>query len=346
MSAIIGTRPELLSSLLSKVSPVLISRFGDREESVRLEVWAAFSLLVKQTGVYGGSAAQMEVENSPYATLKSQVPSVAKVLLKQLKPKSSTAVLQSGFSVLQTLLQVIPGSLASYSDSVFSISSAVLSSSSNTSTAALHVAVLSLLVSFFSTHPVSSYQSSLPKITPQLQQAASQRHPRITTEALRAFSALLAASKPVTTDEWAGPLYSEVVVRLKNNETDVEVRQRAEDVVADLWIYAPGVIKTKGGAEWEALMKAGRTEGAVQTIGRVADSEVEMEESWTSTCTEWTMALLKKPGKAGKSNVFSCLESLLKKWVQLRSIITTTSLTAHSDPHSQVSKRCSQQYSQ
>ncbi|KIO24797.1 hypothetical protein M407DRAFT_244321 [Tulasnella calospora MUT 4182] len=314
LTAIIGTRPELLSSLLSKVAPVLISRFGDREESVRLEVWAAFSLLVKQTGVYSGSGVQMEVENSPYATLKSQVPAVAKALLKQLKPKSSTAVLQGGFSLLQTLLQVIPGCLAGYSDSVFSISAAVLSSSSNTSTAALHVTVLSFLVSYFSTHPVSSYQSSLPKITPKLQQAASQRHPRITTEALRAFSALLAASNPVTSDEWAGPLYNEVVARLKNNETDVEVRQRAEDVVADLWICAPDVIKTKGGAEWEALMKAGRTEGAVQTIGRVADSDVEMEESWTSTCTEWTMGLLKKPGKAGKSNTFSCLEVLLKKY--------------------------------
>lgn len=38
LAGIISTRPELLGSIYKDVSPVLISRFGDREETVRLEV--------------------------------------------------------------------------------------------------------------------------------------------------------------------------------------------------------------------------------------------------------------------------------------------------------------------
>ena len=39
LAALIDTRPEMLSSLYKDVSPVLIQRFGDREETVRLEIW-------------------------------------------------------------------------------------------------------------------------------------------------------------------------------------------------------------------------------------------------------------------------------------------------------------------
>ncbi len=54
LAAIIETRPELLSILYKEVSPVLISRFGDREETVKLEVWSTYSSLLNQTRVYGG----------------------------------------------------------------------------------------------------------------------------------------------------------------------------------------------------------------------------------------------------------------------------------------------------
>src|SRR6266436_8384991 len=54
LSSIIATRPELLVTLYREVSPVLISRFGDREETVRLEVWATYVALLNQTSLYGG----------------------------------------------------------------------------------------------------------------------------------------------------------------------------------------------------------------------------------------------------------------------------------------------------
>ena len=50
LSAIIQARPDLLSDLYEKVSPVLISRFKEREQSVRLDVFATYSCLLKQTG--------------------------------------------------------------------------------------------------------------------------------------------------------------------------------------------------------------------------------------------------------------------------------------------------------
>ena len=62
LAAIIGTRPELLVPLYKEVSPVLISRFGDREETVRLEVWSTYGVFLTQTRVYGGVPQNKDTE--------------------------------------------------------------------------------------------------------------------------------------------------------------------------------------------------------------------------------------------------------------------------------------------
>lgn len=49
LSALIGTRNELLVDLYKIAAPTLVNRFSEREESVRLEVLAAFGALLKQT---------------------------------------------------------------------------------------------------------------------------------------------------------------------------------------------------------------------------------------------------------------------------------------------------------
>ncbi len=47
--AIVGTRNELLLDFYKTVAPVLTARFNEREESVQIEVLAAFEVLLKQT---------------------------------------------------------------------------------------------------------------------------------------------------------------------------------------------------------------------------------------------------------------------------------------------------------
>ncbi|KAG8864313.1 hypothetical protein FRB96_006134 [Tulasnella sp. 330] len=324
--AIINTRPELLTSLYLNVSPVIISRFGDREESVKLELWSTYSHLIKQTGVYGDAPQAksteggkrkrgegMEVEDTPYTLLKSQVQALSKALLKQLQPKSSAAVLQAGMDLLQSLLVVLPGSLAPQAQSISSITASILGSSSSSTTSSLHATVLSFLSLFFSTHAIAAYKSAIPALTPKMLSASSQRHPRIASEAFRAFSALLIASKPVQAAEWVNKLYDEVVARLRSGDTDAEVRMRAEDVVIELWLNATDIMRTKGGHEWDALLKGGRLEGAVRVVEKVA-GDVSMDGAWVGSSTEWIFGVLQRPAKAGKSSAFGCLEVLLQQY--------------------------------
>lgn len=51
LSACIATRSDHLAAFYRNISPALISRFGEREETVKVEVWATYTILLAQTKV-------------------------------------------------------------------------------------------------------------------------------------------------------------------------------------------------------------------------------------------------------------------------------------------------------
>jgi cullin-associated NEDD8-dissociated protein 1 len=330
LSSIIATRPELLVPLYREVSPILISRFGDREETVRLEIWATYVTLLTQTRLYGGGQQTRDsvgvkrkrtpdgsdAEETAYALLQTQVPALAKALLNQLKsPRTPPATLQAGFGLLYTLLQVLPGSLSSQAGLIASISKAILSQPPSTSSSTLHISCLQFSSSFFSTHPPPTFSNSLPVLTPVLLKTLGERHPRVASEAFKAFSSLLGALKPVRGQDWIEAVYEEAVTRLANHATDAEVRACAEDIVGDLWLCAPDTVLAKGGQEWEYVCRtSGRTDGAVKVVSRVG-READVTEKWINGCVEWATKLLTKSGRTGKADVFECLTVLLSRSV-------------------------------
>jgi cullin-associated NEDD8-dissociated protein 1 len=332
LSSIIATRPELLVTLYKEVSPVLISRFGDREETVRLEVWATYVTLLTQTRLYGGGAQTRDSvgvkrkripdgsdpEETTYSLLQAQIPALAKALLNQLKsPRSSTATLQAGFGLLHTLLQVLPGSLSSQTSLIASISKSILSQPPSTSGSTLHITCLQFTSTFFSTHPPPTFLNSLPVLTPVLLKTLGEKHPRVASEAFKAFSSLLGALKPVRGQDWTESVYNEAIARLSNHATDAEVRLCAKDIIGDLWLYAPDTVLAKSGQEWEYVRRTtGRTDGAVKVVTRVA-READVTAQWVDSCIEWATKLLTKNGRTGNAEVFECLTVLLSRSVPI-----------------------------
>lgn len=341
LAGLIETRPEMLTSLYKDVSPVLIQRFGDREQTVRLEVWATYGSLLAQTKVYGGipqsptfvdspgvggkrkrspsGADGMDIEapESPALLLRSQVPSLSKALLGQLRStKTPPAVLQAAFTLLKQLIDVLPGSLAAHSLPIASAAQAVLKQSPTTSSIVLHTTCLSFLTAFFSSHSPSAL-SNTPDLTTPLLKELQERHPRLVAETFRTFSALLNMLRPIqgTSQQWVEAVYDSAVKRLRSADTDAEVRARAEICMGDLWVCATDVVRTKDGREWDAMCRTtGRTEGAVQVVMRVAN-EVDVGDAWVNGSIEWVLGVLRRAGKAGKSDAFTCLEVLLKRFV-------------------------------
>jgi cullin-associated NEDD8-dissociated protein 1 len=344
LAAVIHTRPDLLSSLLRDISPVLISRFGDREQTVKLEVWATYSTLLSQISTYGGPLTkaeetpvggkrkreeEMDIEESPHALLRAQVPGLSKALLAQIRsPKTATATLQSGFELLKSLLSVAPGSLTNQTPQIFGILKATLSQPSSTATSGLHTTCLTFLSSYFSTHSPPAFANSLSGITPTLLKTCQERHPRVSSESFRAFSSLLKALKPVKGGDWVDSLYDLSVRRLGGSDTDTDVRSSAEQCIGTLWVCATEVMQRKDKKEWVAICRTtGRTEGAVEVVSMVA-REVHIDDNWVNGCVSWVMVLLQKSGRSGKTDIFTCLDLLLRRSVHLHCFCILTPHTA------------------
>ncbi|KAF8737377.1 hypothetical protein AX14_012971 [Amanita brunnescens Koide BX004] len=329
IAALIGTRPELLSTIYKDVSPVLISRFGDREETVRLEVWATYVILLDQTAVYGGTPQNnsvlrgkrkrgteetMDVEGSPYTMLNAQAPALSKALLNQLKASKSPATLQAGFSLLQTLLSVLPGALSTQVSATLTITKNILSQPPTTSTSALYLTCLSFLILFFSSHPPSTFSDSLPTMTEVLLKSVGEKHPRVVSESFRVFSSLLNALKPMQNTDWAEKLYEAAFTRLSLYDTDPEVRAAAEDCIGDLWVCANHMMAVGKGKEWEFICRlTGQTEGPVKIVTKVA-REVQMGDVWVNEGMKWLLELTKRGSRSGKGDVFAGLEVLIKSY--------------------------------
>ncbi|KAH9982078.1 TIP120-domain-containing protein [Lactifluus volemus] len=337
LASIIATRPELLVPLFKEVSPVLISRFGDREQTVRLEVWATYTTLLTQTRLYGGGPQSKDSiglkrkrtpdgtnsEETAYSLLQSQVPALAKTLLNQLRsPRTSTATLQAGFGLLHTLLQVLPGSLSNQTGLIVSISKTILSQPPSTSSSTLHISCLQFNSSFFAVHPPPTFVNSLPMLTPILLKTLGEKHPA---------------------QDWAESVYQEAMGRLANHATDGDVRSSAEEVIGDLWLYAPDIVHSKSGQEWDYVCRnTGRTDTSVRVVTRVA-READVTGEWVNGCVEWATKLLTKSGRSGKAEVFECLSVLLSRYdnnvpanllhiliPQLKSYVSTSDISLQS----------------
>lgn len=147
LTACIATRPDLLASFYTSVSPALVARFGDREETVRVEVWATYTALLRQTkavtaaatrspgagagagGLAGGQSprshlkrkrsdsnaptatatggASMDVDASPLSQLHAQAPQVVRAIVRQLGLAKAVPTKQAGFTLLHHLVAVV-----------------------------------------------------------------------------------------------------------------------------------------------------------------------------------------------------------------------------------------------
>jgi cullin-associated NEDD8-dissociated protein 1 len=84
-------------------------------------------------------------------------------------------------------------------------------------------------------------------------------------------------------------------------------------------------MQTKDKKEWAVICRTtGRTEGAVEVVSMVA-REVHIDDKWVNDCVAWVMVLLQKSGRNGKTDVFTCLDLLLRRSVYPRHHVILTS---------------------
>ncbi|KAI9236724.1 MAG: putative tip120 [Podila humilis] len=228
LSAIIGTRQDLLGQLYATIAPSLIARFKEREETVRVEILQTFITLLRQTNTYGGAEYEMEAtlenstkkrkgsrpgtpietDQSPKALLRAQVPRLTKNLAKQMLSKSMQTR-QSGFVLLKELVTVLKGGLeTSFMLFVPSVEQS-LSTASHTdhhhlgTNSNLKIEALGFLRSLFRTHSPEVFQKQLDHLCPPVISAIQDKFYKISSEALVCCMELIKVVRHMSFDDEA-----------------------------------------------------------------------------------------------------------------------------------------------
>ncbi|NXL85292.1 CAND1 protein, partial [Alectura lathami] len=240
LEAVVSSRHDLLQDFYKTLSPVLISRFKEREENVKADIFSAYISLLKQTlptqswlHASDGSGK----EDVPLAMLRNQVPNIVKALHKQLKEKSIKSR-QGCFSLLTELANVLPGCLADHIPVL--VPGIVFSLADKSSSSNMRIDALSFLHVLLCNHQPEVFHPHIKSLLPPVVACVGDPFYKITSEALLVTQQLVKVIRPLDTPcafdakPYVKDLFASTLKRLKAADIDQEVKERAISCMAQL----------------------------------------------------------------------------------------------------------------
>ncbi|NWQ60243.1 CAND1 protein, partial [Neopipo cinnamomea] len=233
LEAIVSSRHDLLQDFYTTLSPALISRFKEREENVKADIFSAYISLLKQTLPTQSWLHASDTSGKgdvPLTMLRNQVPNTVKALHKQLKEKSIKSR-QGCFSLLTELANVLPGCLADHIPAL--IPGIVFSLADKSSSSNMRIDTLSFLQVLLCNHQPEVFHPHIKSLLPPVVTCIGDPFYKITSEALLVTQQLVKVIRPLdkscTFDAkpYVKDLFSGTLKRLKAADIDQEVKERA-----------------------------------------------------------------------------------------------------------------------
>ena len=238
LGAVIRTRPEMLNSLYDKVLPQLMSRFREREEIVKMEVFSALKDLLRQSqGRSNDVGDAMEEDSSESGTGASHaiskmldVDKVMKAMQKQLKDKSFKTK-ERCLELLRELILVLDGGLGAFLPTLITDLQKCVDKSAKTS---LKVEALTFLCLLIEKHPSGDLRQHVKVLGPSVLVCVSDSNYKISAVALRVCGRLCMATfdggrllQKAGADSLVGDMYNSTFGRLSSQDQDLEVKEAA-----------------------------------------------------------------------------------------------------------------------
>lgn len=345
LSAVIMSRPEMITVLYAKACPKLIERFREREENVKIDIFNAFNDLLRQTGnVTKGSDS-----SSPLHMLEQEVHKLVKSLNKQLREKAVKTKV-GAFSVLKELVTVLPNCLADHMGTLVPGIEKALNDKSSNSNLKIEALVFTRLV--MASHSPSVFHPHVKALLEPVLIAVNERYYKVTAEALRVCGELVKVVRPSITlassfdfKPYVQPIYGCILKRLTAQDQDQEVKECA--------IYCMGLViailgdhlKRELGTCLPVLLERLRNEitrlTAVKAFATIAESSLQIDLSCVleQVIIELT-TFLRKANRALRQASLYTLNALLAAYSEkiskssLESIVTElSSLISDADLH-------------
>ncbi|RLO07596.1 hypothetical protein DYB28_000406 [Aphanomyces astaci] len=297
VSAIIGTRRELLELIYNQYSETLINRFKEREESVRIDVFGVVSDLLRATVLLHppSPAADAKAATRPVFArqrscvdqLHSRVGTIIAAANKQLGPKTSVATRCAVLGMLRELAKVEEGQLGPYLDVLVpNVLKALQDRNSS-----LKLDAILFLRLLLSTHDAALFQKHLSAIVPLAVENAKDDWYKIVAKALQLVAAIVqvlrpspgTTSLPPSLVSFVQPLYTAVLPRLQAYDIDQEIKDNAIAsmglIVASLGDHLTSALPVVLPLIQERVQNEITRIAAIKALGIIARSPLQLDLS-------------------------------------------------------------------
>lgn len=234
LEAVISTRRELIEEFYRTLSPALISRFKEREENVKSDIFHAYVALLKATRPneteISSDPDSMDQVPTQISLLQDQIPTIVKAVQPLMREKSAKTR-QDCFLLLKELLNALPGGLANHIDQLMNGIQYSLSDKSSTSN--MKIDALSFVYCMFISHHPQVFHRHIPVLVPLIENAVCDPFYKIATEALLVLQQMVKVMRPLDIQvnfdftPFVGKIYNCTLQKLWSPEVDQEVRERA-----------------------------------------------------------------------------------------------------------------------
>ncbi|OXB81577.1 UNVERIFIED_CONTAM: hypothetical protein H355_008425 [Colinus virginianus] len=245
LEAVVSSRHDLLQDFYKTLSPALISRFKEREENVKADIFSAYISLLKQTlpiQSWLHASDDSGKDDVSLTMLQNQVPSIVKALHKQLKDKSIKSR-QGCFSLLTELANVLPGCLADHIPAL--VPGIVFSLAEKSNSSNMRIDALSFLHVLLCNHQPEVFHPHIKSLLPPVVACIGDPFYKITSEALLVAQQLVKVIRPLDkpcafdAKPYMKDLFPGTLKRLKAADIDQEVKERAISCMGQI-IYSLG----------------------------------------------------------------------------------------------------------
>ncbi|KAF4529720.1 hypothetical protein B566_EDAN015349 [Ephemera danica] len=233
LEAVIATRRDMLAELYTSVSPALVSRFKEREENVKSDIFHAYMALLRQTRRIQAVPVDpdsMDAEEGPICMLQQQVPMIVRAVHRQMREKS-IKTRQDCLILLRELVVVLPGALAQHVPAL--IPGILYSLGEKNTSSNMKIDTLAFIGCLLAAHEPTVFHPHVPALLPPVIAAVRDGFYKITAEALLVLQQLVQVIRPLdrpSTFDFA-PLTADVyectLHRLRASDIDQEVKERA-----------------------------------------------------------------------------------------------------------------------
>ena len=345
LTAVILSYPSTLPEIYRDVSPTLISRFNEREESVRVEILATFRELVRVTGLQGEeilllrdvpvgvgkrrreSSQSGERPSLPKALgtqLHALVPRMSRILTRQLAGTSVPTKL-AGFTLAREVVNVLGGGLgdvlASYIRPIESAMEvhgqsklSTISAGGAANESNLKIETLKFIKSIFRTHPaeIIGTKSALDLAKVVNDAIGTEKFYKIVAEALETIVPVIAVLGALGDRNSLATVAQTIKNKVVAPDVDQEVREKS--------ILALGmVLKTLGpDAGFNLLCDRLKIESVrlvtVKVIADVVEHAVVPGGSWVDGVVGELSTYLRRTNREVKASSLKALFAIVAKF--------------------------------